>query len=367
MIDGARHTVMTSGVRGLRPLAQAFGFGVCAVVAAVIALGWIESMSREATKSIRPLIERGESVPGRILDRERSNSDEFVIEYQPDFELEPRTALIVDPHWRSAERGLRADSAAGSQRIEFCIDPLNPGQVAFAETLPVRVAAATAPYERWSKSAWLLMFCGALLSALTLLPMKRLANAHGVPLVHYLEDDQFEIAPASFGRYAGLISLLAGLFVTVVGASYFFKSSSDLASAERGVLVRGEVLRSFDEAEGENPANSFLVAYSMSEGGPRLEGSVRVLGGERAGRFHVDEGQTLDVTLRVDPLNPSRVRFEPAMEWELERAYTHRRVGLIVMLGSTLLTVAGAWLYVCCRRVMRRHAVPSRRVQRRRD
>jgi hypothetical protein len=235
MIDGARHTVMTSGVRGQRPLAQAFGLGVCAVVAAVIALGWIESMWRQAIESIRLLIERGESASGRFLGRERSGSDEFVIEYQPDFELEPRNARIVDPYRRSVGGGLRADSAAGSQRIECCIDPLNPGQVSFAETLPVRVTAATAPYGRWSKSAWLLMFCGALLSALTLLPMKRLANAHGVPLVHYLEDDQFEIAPAKFGRYAGLISLLTGLFVTVVGAGYFFKSSSDIAFAERGV------------------------------------------------------------------------------------------------------------------------------------
>jgi hypothetical protein len=96
----------------------------------------------------------------------------------------------------------------------------------------------------------------------------------------------------------------------------------------------------------------------MSEGGPRLERSVRVLGGERAGRFRVDEGQTLEVTLRVDPENPRRVRFEAAMEWELERSYTHRRVGLVVMLGSVLLAIAGAWLYVRCRRVMRRDAVP---------
>lgn len=346
-------TTMSSGVPGLRPLAQLFGLGLFLLVGAVIAFGAIEALSVEALKRLQPLIERGELAAGQVLKSTTAKPAVYTVEYQLDFEDEVRRAVIYGTPGVADDGRYRVEPDGPPQSVSLLFDPLNPGDVVFADTLDAQVDAALAHLQPWKPRAWFALFGGLLLSAFTFLPMKRLANKHAVPLVHYHDDDTYTpMRPSEYGKYAGIVATIGGLLTITVCAIIYVGNSRIEQLATRGVPIRGEIVESFVVPDDDDGPHRFKVRYAMSPSAPPMERTIEILKGIRAQRFEVEEGQTREVALVVDPETPSRVRLELPMQWELARARSAKWVALVTLAICTLITIAAVLLFLRCRRIL---------------
>ena len=343
---------MTSGVPGLKPLAQLWILGICAVFAAVIGFGVIAGMSRQETKHLQPLLERGGVVPGRVVKAMTGKPPKYTVEYQLDFEEDVRRAVIYDAPGVDVERRHLVEPGAPPKDVALLFDPLNPGVVTFADSLDAQREAAVAHLRAWKPRAWALLFAGLLVAAITFPPMKRLADRGGVPLVYFMDDTFSRVRPAEYGRYAGIVGTLGGLLTLVACSAIYFGNASIVQLANRGVPVQGEIIENVLTEGGENGPHRFRVRYSPKPGAPPLEHTTKVLGGIRAERFEVEDGQTRTVALLFDPDEPRRVKLALPMPWELARAREAQWVALVTAAISTVLTLGAVYLLLRCRRVL---------------
>jgi len=287
------------------------------MVGALIAFGWIAFGSLESPERLCPLIGHGERVSGLVSSSTAADPVSCVVEYDLGFGDEARRALIHALPGVDAAGRFRVESGGPPKPVELCFDPLDPAKVTFADTLDARVSTAITHQGPRKRGAWITLSCGRLVSACTFLPMKRLANAHGVPHVHCRDLSKAHVPPAEFGKYARMVGALGGLFVIFVNATTYAGSQRDAALASRCAPIGGERIESFADPRDDDDPLRFKLSRSSRDEGPRLERSVSTLGRIPAPRFEVEAGQTREVDLVIDPEDPRVVGFCLSWPWDL--------------------------------------------------